>query len=129
MTVSIGIVGAGRGLRFGRFLRQLGGSELVGICDSASDGQERAQKFFPDTRVLTSYEELLAIGPDAVVIASPPHLHAAQAEAALDHGISVLSEVPAVVDLDQAHRLIAQDFRTSPKSSCRISPLFGDKTS
>jgi predicted dehydrogenase len=52
------------------------------------------------------YEALLDSKPDAVVIATPMPHHAPQAAAALQRGIHVLSEVPAIVDLAQAWELV-----------------------
>ena len=59
-----------------------------------------------DARYLI-YEQMLdEVKPDAVVIATPMHFHAAQAMAALGRDIHVLSEVTAVVSMDEARWLV-----------------------
>ncbi len=60
----------------------------------------------------TSFDELLD-SVDAVVLSSPQHHHAPQAIAALERGISVLSEVPAAVSLEQAQQLVGAVRRSS----------------
>ncbi len=57
---------------------------------------------FPDARAVETVQEALACSPRIVLIASPPHLHAEQAIAALDGGCHVFCEKPMATSLDEA---------------------------
>lgn len=53
------------------------------------------------------FEELLDAGIDVLVIATPDHLHADYAVAALERGLHVLCEKPLVTELEDARRVVA----------------------
>ena len=59
-------------------------------------------------RAFTDYERMLdEIKLDAVIIATPMHLHAEQTIAALERGVSVLCEVTAAVSLEECRAVVA----------------------
>lgn len=102
----VGLVGA-RARAFVAGLRALPGVAVDALCDVdpavlAARGDELGIE-----RRYTAYEALLDGGVDAVVIATPMHLHVPQAIAALDAGKHVLSEVTAGVSLDECRALAA----------------------
>jgi predicted dehydrogenase len=58
-------------------------------------------------QLYTVYDQMLdEAKPDAVVVATPMHVHAGQSIAALQRDIHVLSEVTAAVSLDEARWLV-----------------------
>jgi predicted dehydrogenase len=104
--IRVGIAGAPRGRSFLAGLAAYGDrAEIRAVYEPEPVAR---QKFADDTGVDTpaTYEDLLT-AVDAVILASPQHHHAPQAVMALDHGVHVLSEVPAAVSLEQAQELLA----------------------
>ncbi len=101
----LGVVGAGRGGGFIAAARALDRVRLSAVYDPdpAAATAFRDEHGFGVT--CDSYSELLE-RVDVVVVASPQHHHAPQAIEALGAGVHVLSEVPAAVDLEQAHALL-----------------------
>ncbi len=114
--IRIAIAGCRRGHAFIPILKDAGFT-LVGAMDPNPD---RLSTFaqsagLSPTACFDNYEALLSLRPDAVLLASPMPNHTPQAIAALDRGIHVLSEVPAVVSFGQCVRL--RDAVRSSKAS------------
>jgi len=107
-TIGIGVIGVGRmGALFARLLAQLPQARLLGVADV---DQERAQAMAlaTGTTAFTDYEELLALEAlDAVVIATPDHLHHGPAKVALESGKHILIEKPLTTDLAEGEELVA----------------------
>jgi predicted dehydrogenase len=93
--------------------------EIVGVVDPAPDTAKQALELAPGSRQLSSLEELLALGLDGVVLATPSALHAAQSLAALRAGVAVFCQKPlgrtaeevrdVVSAARQANRLLGVD--------------------
>jgi predicted dehydrogenase/ribosomal protein S18 acetylase RimI-like enzyme len=85
------------------------GAEVAALCDAdaATLGRMGVQMGLRPARLFPRFEDLLASDVDAVVVATPMHLHAPQAAAALDAGKHVLSEVTAAVSWAQCRDLLA----------------------
>jgi predicted dehydrogenase len=96
-----------------------GAVEGVGIADPSTEMAAEAQRLAPGATLAPDLESLLDLDLDGLVIATPSALHAEQAIAALDRGVSVFcqkplgrtaSEVSAVVEAARhADRLLAVD--------------------
>lgn len=100
----IGIVGR-RGAAFYAGIRANPEAELTALCDLneewlAKESQEHEVPF-----VTPRYEEMLD-KVDAVVVATPMHLHAPQSILALEAGKHVMSEVTACVSIEESWRLL-----------------------
>ncbi len=80
---------------------------LAGAWDPAADAMARLAGELPQVRRFASLEELLA-ACDCVHIASPPLVHLAQLEAAVDAGAAVLCEKPLAVDVAAARATVAR---------------------
>ena len=103
----IGILGVKRGILFARAMAFTPGVEPAALCARHRDGLEKAADGISGPiELFTSYEEMLASDIDAVIVATAPSDHLAHTLQALDAGKHVLSEVPAVTDLDDATRLL-----------------------
>ena len=104
--VRLGVVGGRRGGSFRGTLAALADKvELTALCDLSAAVVAGWQAEYPDVRGFTRYEDLLASGAcDAVLMATPFPLHAAQATAAMRAGLDVLSEVIAAFTLDECWR-------------------------
>ena len=106
------------------------GYPVVALCDLVPERAEnRRAEFFPDARVYTSAEELLARADVEVVdIATHPPERVALIEAALRARKHVLSQKPFVLDLDTGERLAdladAQGVRLAVNQNGRWAPHF-----
>jgi len=99
------VVGAKRGKTFIRTARQAG-IELSGVCDISPEALEH-WKSEPGIRLYETYAQVLEDPTvDAVCLATPAGLHAAQSIEALQAGKHVISEVPAIRTLEEAAKLI-----------------------
>lgn len=105
----VGIVGAGAVVQVAHLpvLRKTKGAEVRALCDSdLPKARALADRFgikntFDDIEELLRYEAL-----DAVVIASPTHLHEAHVAAALAANLHVLVEKPLTVSAASAQRIV-----------------------
>lgn len=93
-------------------LASLGRARLVGCADIRAPAQPQADVLGRlGARCFEDWRQMLAkaprgVGPvDVVVVASPPHMHAEMAEAALGTGAHVLLEKPPVVTRSDFDRL------------------------
>jgi len=108
--IKIGIVGAaGRGGAFFGAFSDNPHTAIAALCD-LDDEKLRAtaeQASIEACDLYVDYEKMIeTAGLDAVVIGTPMHLHVPQAVAALERDISVLSEVPAGVTIEECRALV-----------------------
>jgi predicted dehydrogenase len=91
----LGFVGTGW-IGRSRMEKMLGvdGVEAVAICDPSEEMASEAQALAPAARLAASLDEVLALQPDGVVIATPSALHAEQSIAALNAGAAVFCQKP-----------------------------------
>ncbi|MEI6350796.1 MAG: Gfo/Idh/MocA family oxidoreductase [Verrucomicrobiota bacterium] len=68
--------------------------EVVAVADPQPKAVERAAEIAPDAKRMNTFEELLAEGPDGIVIATPSALHAGQSVTALERGVAVFCQKP-----------------------------------
>ncbi len=68
--------------------------EVAAITDVSSDALAEARKLAPEARTVNSFDELLSLPLDGIVIATPNALHVAQTTAALRAGKSVFCQKP-----------------------------------
>jgi predicted dehydrogenase len=71
-----------------------GKAQAVAICDPSEEMAREAQALAPDAKLAESLDELLALQPDGVVIATPSALHAEQCIQAFEAGTSVFCQKP-----------------------------------
>jgi predicted dehydrogenase len=112
----VGILGLGRGITHLRNFLMLDDAEVVGACDRLplhrERGQQRVDEAGAATRVVHEFDELLAMRPDAVVVASNGKLQVQHAIQAMEAGCHVLSEVPGANSEEECVRLRAAVERT-----------------
>jgi predicted dehydrogenase len=109
------VVGCGSiGKRHGRVLRQIGVKTLY-ACDPAPEQVAAAAVEARFDGVAGTFEEGLALGPDAVFLCTPPALHVAQAIQAIRSGRHVFCEKPLSSDLDGVDELEELVSRTGRK--------------
>ena len=89
-------------------LRDLALSEFVGVSRAQSDLAESFAKQFGAKRWFADWRDVLRDGEiDAVYIATPVHLHAAQTVAAVEAGKHVLCEKPMALNVADCEQMIA----------------------
>ncbi|HWH18649.1 MAG TPA: Gfo/Idh/MocA family oxidoreductase [Allosphingosinicella sp.] len=96
-----------------------GAIEVAAIADPSAECAAEAQKLAPEARLVAGLDELLALGLDGIVIATPSALHAEQSVRTLEAGVAVFCQKPlgrtgeearAVVEAARAaDRLLAVD--------------------
>lgn len=109
----MGVIGVGwYGMVDAKAALKTGEVEVVAVCDVDSEHLDKSaaeieqlQGKRPATFKL--YEELLDKTPlDVVVIATPPHWHALQFLAALDHGVDVYCEKPLAYEVREGQAMV-----------------------
>jgi predicted dehydrogenase len=96
-----------------------GAVDVAAIADPSPDMAAEAGKLAPDAQLVSTLDEILDLGVDGVVIATPSAMHAEQSIQALQRGVAVfcqkplgrtVAEVQAVVDAARAaDRLLCVD--------------------
>lgn len=109
-TMRIGICGLGAmGTQHAALLSR-GEAENIQLCAMADPGDRAAalaKEQFPDIPFFKSTEDMINSGLiDAVILSTPPHLHAEQASYALDHGLHVIVEKPIGLHVAEARKLL-----------------------
>jgi predicted dehydrogenase/nucleoside-diphosphate-sugar epimerase len=106
--IAVGIVGAGYIASYHlAILRQLGGTEIVGVCEPNADRRKSLCEQWQVSYGAASLEELLRERqPDVIHVLVPPEYHFQVAEQALDAGVHVLVEKPMALRGAECNRLI-----------------------
>lgn len=105
-----GIIGAGRmGITHLALLGSHPRVKVAAIADNMALIQRVLSRYRPEIKLYDDYVKMLAAESlDLVLIASPPHLHAAMIDAALDARLSVFVEKPFTIGAADALRLTAR---------------------
>ncbi len=107
--IRLGIIGAGdRGMQIVREAIACPNTEFVGFADIYTKRLEDAKKVAPNAKTYLDYKYLLDDKTvDAVLIATPQHLHCEHFTAALDAGKHVYQEKTMAFTVDHAKRMRA----------------------
>lgn len=87
-------------------IAQSGLADIAVIADPARAVAEQAAEATPGALLLSSPDEVLEVGVDGVVIATPSALHAEQALLALEHGVAVFCQKPLGRNLREVSRVV-----------------------
>lgn len=100
-SLRLGLIGAGR---WGRnYIRTLGSTPGARLAALASRNAASADLVPADCEIHADWRDLITRGRlDAVIVATPPALHAEMALAAIDAGLPVLIEKPLCLEVGQA---------------------------
>lgn len=104
--IRVGVAGLRRGKGFVGVLAAHPGAQLLAVADRDAQVCDRVATEFGFPRRCRDFDDLLREELDAVVIATPAPLHAGQSITALEAGLDVLCEVPAVWNLEEASALV-----------------------
>ncbi len=103
----VGAIGSGYwGPNLIRNFVDLPDSELVVVADMRQERLDHMKRLYPSIEITTDYHDLLTMGLDAVVIATPPFTHFQIAKDCLEHGLSCMIEKPITTDSKQAEALV-----------------------
>ena len=75
-------------------IAETGAVEIVGIADVGREAAAEAGRVAPEAKLVATLDEILQLGVDGVVIATPSALHAEQTIRALRHGAAVFCQKP-----------------------------------
>jgi hypothetical protein len=108
-----------------------GAIDVAAIADPSPEMAAEAGKLAPDARLVSTLDDILDLGVDGVVIATPSAMHAEQSIQALERGVAVFcqkplgrttAEVQAVVDAARkADRLLSVDLSIASRTACAAS--------
>jgi scyllo-inositol 2-dehydrogenase (NADP+) len=97
--ITVGVVGLGKmGLSHLAMVRAHPEVELVGVCDSTGYLLDVLSKYTGVDTFSDLDDMLTTARPDAVIIATPSHLHAPMVRKALRHDVHVFCEKPLFLD-------------------------------
>jgi len=101
----VAVVGCGKwGMNLARNFRELGALEA--ICETNAARAAELGSAFSGVKVYTELDELLSGAPvDAVVVATPPHIHHSVGMKALKAGKHLFIEKPMTLDAREAREL------------------------
>jgi predicted dehydrogenase len=103
----MGVIGCGYwGPNLIRNIVEAPSVEAIGVADLNQQRLATISTRFPDVHTTTDYRALLAMGADAVIIATPPSTHYAIARDCLLHGVHVLVEKPLALNSIDAEDLV-----------------------
>ena len=119
--IRLGIIGAGdRGTQLAREVSACPNTELAGFADIYTRRLEDAGKLAPASKTFADYHDLLADkSVDAVLIATPQHLHAECFTAALDAGKHVYQEKTMAFTVEHAKLMRAAFERATANGAKR----------
>ncbi len=125
MTLRVGISGYGlAGRYFHAPLLKAAGFEGVGVLTRNPERRAHALADFPDTTVVSTISELLALELDLLVIASANVVHAEEAIAGMRAGVPVVVEKPMGRSLAETQEIIEVSRKTGVSVSTYFNRLF-----
>jgi 2-hydroxy-4-carboxymuconate semialdehyde hemiacetal dehydrogenase len=113
-TIKAALAGAGAfGLKHLDAIRLIGGIEVISLIGRARDKTGEAARKYGVGHVTTDLAETLELpGLDAVILATPTQMHAAQAIQCLEAGKHVQVEIPLADTLKDAEAVVALQEKT-----------------
>ena len=91
------IIVVGLGARAQTWLRVIAANpdlQIIGLCDPDPRARDRAADAFPGTRVGADLADVIGVGADAVLLATPPSRRHSQIELCCKHRLPILAEKP-----------------------------------
>jgi len=124
--VKVGIVGCGAHAQLALIpaLKHNSNAELVAVCDQDIRKLNHVRRLHKVPRHYQDFDDFKADeGIDAVIIATPNHLHAPMAVAAMEYGKHVLVETPMALNAEEAELMI----RTARREKRMLTPCLNTR--
>lgn len=123
--IRLGVIGAGdRGAQLAREAMGCPNTELAAFADVYARRLEAAGKLAPGAKTFSDYRRLLEDGSiDAVIVATPQHLHCEHFVASIDAGKHVYQEKTMAFTVEHAKRM-----RTARRKAPRLAVQVGHQT-
>lgn len=103
----LGFLGVGWiGLNRLQAVAENGAGKIFAVTEPNAEMRAKAFEIAPDAQIINSFNELLDAEIDGLVIATPSALHAEQAIAALERGISVFCQKPLARNAEETRRVV-----------------------
>lgn len=120
--IRLGVIGAGdRGMEIAREAQQCPNTDIVAFADIYTRRLEAARLLAPAAKTYMDFRHLLEdASVDAVLIATPQHLHCEHFVAALDAGKHVYQEKTMAFSVDHARRMRAAVQKADGKCAVQI---------
>jgi predicted dehydrogenase len=103
-----------------------GAGEVAAFVDPSPQVHERMRELVPGAKALFSLEDLLDLGLDGAVIATPSAMHAGQALALLDRGVAVFCQKPLARTAPETRAIVDAARRADRLLGCDFSYRFTD---
>ena len=103
----VGISGLRRGASLARVFALIPECQIAAACDPDAHRLHAFGAEHPKAALCANYHDMLEVGLDVVVVATPLPQHCAQSIAALDAGCHVLQEVPLGQSVDDCYALLS----------------------
>ena len=81
-------------------------AEIVALADPSTECLDQCAEWVPDAQRHATFDELLTVPLDAVVISTPSALHAEQSIAALERGLAVFCQKPLGRNTEEVRAII-----------------------
>src|SRR5271157_5737813 len=119
-TIKVALAGAGAfGLKHLDAIRMIDGVEAVSLVGRELDKTKEAAEKYGVGHTTTDLAETLKLpGLDAVILATPTQMHAAQALQCMEAGKHVQVEIPLADSLKEAEAVVAMQKRTGLMAMC-----------
>lgn len=108
-NIRVGILGLRRGFTHLRNFLHADGADVIGACDRVQANRDRGTALVTEsgsqTHIVEEFNDLLAMKPDAIVVASNGSLHVEHSIQAMEAGCAVLCEVPGAFTPEESWRL------------------------
>ncbi len=127
--LSVGIIGLHFGIQHLKGVLA-NGQEIVAICDISKERLAKisAEYGISEEKCFTNYKDMLNIGLNAVVVATPDMLHREICEAFLSAGVNVLCEKPLALTQNDLCAIVKAEKQSSARfmvgQICRFTPAF-----
>ena len=102
----VAVSGLRRGMGLARVFDLMPECQVVGGFDPDDSRRRDFGTAFPSARLYSGYGEMLADGPDVVVVSSPIPFHAEQTVGALQAGCHVLQEVTLARNIEECRGIL-----------------------
>lgn len=114
--IRIGIFGGRRGLYYYSVIAKTEGFSICAICDALEEIRDEVkEKVGKEVTVCATWDEMISVGLDAVILANFFHEHASYAIRAMEMGLDVISETTAAPTLGECLDLVECCERTGRK--------------